>query len=45
MKKMKETTYTEIGSYNSGEWAELQKIKKPKNDHEIPRNQEKWNYG
>ena len=27
MKKMKEITYTKISSYNSGEWAELQKIK------------------
>ena len=41
MKNMKEITYANIGSYNSGEQAQLQKIKKPKNDHEIPRNQEK----
>ena len=40
-KNMKEITYTNIGSYDSGEWAKLQKIEKPKNDHEIPRNQEK----
>ena len=32
-KNMREITDTKIGSYNSGEWAELQKIKKPKNDH------------
>ena len=32
-KNMREITYTKIGSYNNGEWAELQKIKKPKNDH------------
>ena len=40
-KKMKEITCTEIGSYDSGEWAELQKIEKPKTDHEKPRNEEK----
>ena len=41
MKNMKEIVYTNISSYNSGEQAKQQKIKKPKNDHEIPRNQEK----
>ena len=40
-KKMKEITYAEISSYDSGEWAELQKIEKPKTDHEKPRNEEK----
>ena len=40
-KNMKEITYTNIGSYDSGEQAKLQKIEKPKNGHEIPRNQEK----
>ena len=39
MKNTKEITYTKIGSYNSGEWAEQQKIEKPKNDHKISRNQ------
>ena len=37
-KNTKEITYTKIGCYKSGEWAEQQKIEKPKNDHEIPRN-------
>ena len=41
MKNMKEIVYTNISGYKSGEWAEQQKIKKPKNDHQIPRNQEK----
>ena len=41
MKNMKEITYTEIGIYDSGEQAKLQKIEKLKNDHEIPRNEEK----
>ena len=41
MKNMKEITYTKTNSYDSGEWAEQQKIEKPKNDHNIPRNQEK----
>ena len=41
MKNMKEITYTKIGSYDSGEQAKLQKIEKLKNDHEIPRNEEK----
>ena len=41
MKNMKEITYTKTNSYYSGEWAEQQKIEKPKNDHNIPRNQEK----
>ena len=39
-KNMKESTHTYIGSYDSGEQAELQKIKKPKNGQEIPRHQE-----
>ena len=30
MKNMKEIVYTNIGSYESGEWAEQQKIKKPR---------------
>ena len=33
MKKMKESTYIEIGSNDSGEQAKLQKIEKPKIDH------------
>ena len=37
-KNMKGFTYTNISSYDSGEWVKLQKIKNPKNDHEIPRN-------
>ena len=41
MKKMKESTYIEIGSDDSGEKAELQKIEKPKIDHKKPRNEEK----
>ena len=41
MKNMKEFTYTNIGSHDCGEQAKLQKIEKSKNDHEIPRNQEK----
>ena len=40
-KNMKEITYTKIGSYDSGEQAKLQKIKKPKNDHRMARNEEK----
>ena len=40
-KKTKEITYTIIGSYDSGEQAELEKIEKPKNDHEKARNEEK----
>ena len=40
-KNIKELAYTNIGSYERGEWAEQLKIKKPKNDHEIPRNQKK----
>ena len=41
MKNMKEIVYSNISSYKSGEQAKQQKIKKPKNDHEITRNQEK----
>ena len=41
MKNMKEIVYSNISSYESGEQAEQQKIGKPKNDHKIPRNQEK----
>ena len=41
MKNMKEIAYIKISSYDIGEWAKLQKIKKPKNDHKIPINQEK----
>ena len=41
MKNTKEVVYTNIGSYNRGEQAEQQKIEKPKNDHKLPRNQEK----
>ena len=37
MKNTKEKVYTNICSYESGEWAEQQKIGKPKNDHEIPK--------
>ena len=40
-KNMKEMVYTNIGSYESAEWAEKQKIKKAKNDHKGTRNQEK----
>ena len=40
-KNTKELTYTNIGSYERGKWVEQHKIKKPKNDHKIPRNQEK----
>ena len=31
----KELAYTNIGSYERGEWAEQWKIEKPKNDHKI----------
>ena len=41
MKKTKEITYIKISSYDSGEQAELQKIEKPKNEHEKARNEEK----
>ena len=37
----KELTYTNIGSYERGKQADQQKIEKHKNDHKIPRNQEK----
>ena len=40
-KNTKELTYTNISSYKRGKWAKQQKIEKPKNNHEIPRNQEK----
>ena len=40
-KKTKELTYTNISSYERGEQAKQWKIEKTKNDHEIPRNQEK----
>ena len=40
-KKTKELAYTNIGSYKRGEWAKQWEFKKPKDDHEIPRNQEK----
>ena len=40
-KNTKEIVYTNIGSSERGEQAKQQKIKKPKNDHKIPRNQEK----
>ena len=39
-KNTKESTYTNIGSCKRGKQAE-QKNQKPKNDHEIQRNQEK----
>ena len=35
-KNTKESTYTNISSYEKGKQAEQQKIKKPKNHHEIP---------
>ena len=40
-KNTKELTYTNISSYERGKQAKQCKIEKPKNDHEIPRNQEK----
>ena len=40
-KNAKELTYTNISSHERGKQAEQQKIKKPKNNHEIPRNEEK----
>ena len=40
-KNTKELTYTNISSCKRGKWAEQHKIEKSKNDHEIPRNQEK----
>ena len=40
-KNTKESTYTNIGSYKRGKRAEKQKIEKPKNNHEIQRNEEK----
>ena len=41
MKNKKEIVYSNIGSYKSGEQPQQKKIRKPKNDHKIPRNQEK----
>ena len=41
MKNTKEIAYTNVGSYERGEWAKQQKIEKPKTDHEIPRNKAK----
>ena len=38
MKNMKEIVYTDISSCKSGDQAEQQKVEKPKNAHEIPRN-------
>ena len=40
-KNTKESTYTNISSYESGKLAEQWKIEKPKNNHDIPRNEEK----
>ena len=40
-KNTKELAYTNIGSYEREEQAKQWKIENPKNDHEIPRNQEK----
>ena len=40
-KNTKELAYTNIGSYERGEQAKQWRIEKPKNNHEIPRNQEK----
>ena len=40
-KNTKELIYANFSSYERGKWAKQQKIKKPKNSHEIPRNQEK----
>ena len=39
--KKKEIVNANIGSNKRGKWAEQQKIEKPKNDHKVPRNQEK----
>ena len=36
MKNMKENAYANMRSNDNGEQAELQKIKKPKNDSKIP---------
>ena len=40
-KNTKESAYTNIGSYKKGDQAEQQEIEKPKNNHNIPRNEEK----
>ena len=40
-KNTKESTYSNIGSYKRGKKAKQRKIEKPKNNHEIPRNEEK----
>ena len=40
-KNTKEVVYTNISSCKRAEWAKQQRIKKPKNDHKVPRNQEK----
>ena len=40
-KNAKELAYTNISTYKREEQAEQWKIENPKNDHEIPRNQEK----
>ena len=40
-KNTKEFAYTNIGSYERGEWTEQWKIGKPKNDHKFPRNPKK----
>ena len=40
-KNKKESTFTNIGSYEKGKQAEQCKIEKPKNHHQIPRYQEK----
>ena len=37
-KNMKESTYSNIGSYEKGKQAKQQKIEKPKNNRDIPRN-------
>ena len=41
MKNTKVIACTEISSYDEGEWVYLQNIEKPKNDHEMTRNEEK----
>ena len=40
-KNVKESTYTNIGSYKRGKQAKQQKIEKPMSSHKIPRNEEK----
>ena len=39
-KNMKESTYANISSYERGKQAKQWKIEKPKNNHDIPRNEE-----